>query len=159
MYKYNMKLHQLFLLVTTLSVTALMPSHAESLSPIGTWSNVGNVGTYVNPANGQVLGTSAAAHHVTLNADGSYQKTDYYQFNDCKWFQHSGTYEIQEDRILFNPEEYNWAICGNPAGTLPLETQTFRWRFHEYNDGIKLELLSSNSTQDWGYAEALSRQE
>jgi hypothetical protein len=155
----TMKLHQLFLLTITFSITALIPSQAQPSSMFGTWSTVSNVGTRVNPYNGQVLGTTGAAHHITLKANGSYEKTDFYQFADCRWFQHSGTYKIQNDRLLLNPKKYDWAICGEPSAKRPLTTQIYRWRFQQYNDGTKLELLSTTRTQDWGYAETLTRQE
>jgi hypothetical protein len=150
--------HQLFWLVTTLCLTPLLPSPAQEMSPIGTWGTVGNIADYVSP-NGTITGTSTTAHHITLKADGSYQKTDYYNFRDCWWFQHSGTYKIQADRILFKPKKHHQAQCGQSAQKRPLKTLTVRWRFKEYNDGIKLELLDSIGTQDWEYAHRLSRQE
>jgi hypothetical protein len=158
----KLKPRELFLLgIGGLSVTTLLLSNFKAKRLIGTWSTVSNVGAYINPSSGQILGNSATSHHVTLNADGTYQKTDYYQFygNDCKWFQHSGTYEIQGDLIVFNPEESDWAICGMPSQKRPLEPLSSRWRFHKYNDGWKLELLGSIGTQDWAYAERLTRQE
>lgn len=128
---------QLFLLVKKFSVTA------KSSSLIGTWERSA-AGSYI-----------MASHTVTLEADGRYQMSDSsYSQMGVTWFKHSGTYEIQNDRIVFKPEKWD----GCPGSNPPPKTLTFLWKFHNYNDGKKLRLLSSTDPQNWANADTFSRQ-
>ncbi len=128
---------------------------------IGSWSTTSYFGDYVDANTGAYAGDSQTAHGITLNADGTYNMLDYYNIDfNCKWFRYKGKYQVSGTTLSLQTLEYEIAECGQAFVRQPNETQEYLWRFEQYEDGVKLELLSVNSyrdDKDWYYANRYSR--
>jgi hypothetical protein len=128
---------------------------------IGSWSTTNYFGDYVDANTGAYAGDSQTAHGITLNADGTYNMIDYYDIDfNCKWFRLQGTYQVQADKIILQTQNYEISECGKTFVAQPNETREYLWRFMQYDDGVKLELLPLSSyrdDKDWFYANRYSR--
>ncbi len=135
-----------------------LTSSASSPSPdlVGSWSTSSYFGDYVDANTGAYAGDSQTAHGVTFNADGTYSMVDYYNIDfNCKWFRLQGTYQAQADKIILQTQTYEISECGKPFAAQPNETREYFWRFMQYDNGVKLELLPTSSyrdERDWFYA-------
>ena len=123
---------------------------------VGSWSTTSYFGDYVDANTGAYAGDSQTAHGVTFNNDGTYHMVDYYNIDfNCKWFKLQGTYQVQAEKIILQTQNYEISECGKPFVAQPNETREYLWRFMQYDDGVKLELLpvySYRDDKDWFYA-------
>jgi hypothetical protein len=133
-------------------------THSQGLesSIIGSWSTSSYFGDYVDASSGAYLADAQSAHGVTFNGNGTYQMLDYYNLNgSCQWFRYSGTYQVQSEKIIAQPQQSEMSVCGGAFTNIENTTQEFFWRFVQYDDGMKLELLPVSSyrdERDWFYA-------
>jgi hypothetical protein len=145
---------------STSSSTSSNPLTTSAISNnpdlIGSWSTANYFGDYVDANTGAYAGDSQTAHGVTFNNDGTYSMVDYYNIDfNCKWFRLQGTYQVQAEKIILQTQNYEISECGKTFVAQPDETREYLWRFMQYDDGIKLELLPLSSyrdEQDWFYA-------
>jgi hypothetical protein len=144
---------------TVTTPTASNPASTNT-KLVGSWSTSDYFGDYVNANTGAYAGDAQSAHGVTFNADGTYSMLDYYNIDfNCKWFRSKGNYQISSNTVTLQTLEYEIAECGQAFIKQTNETQDYLWRFEQFDDGMKLELLSVNSycdDQDWFYANRYS---
>jgi hypothetical protein len=146
---------------TSTVTNPLTTNQSETQGILGSWSTSSYFGDYVDANTGAYAGDAQSAHGVTFNADGTYNMVDYYDLDSsCKWFKSKGTYTLQADRLMIQTLEYEISECGGAFIKQPNETRDYLWRFAQYEDGIKLELLGTASyrdEKDWFYANRYSR--
>lgn len=137
---------------------------SSNQSLIGSWSNYGYLGNYLN---GNVTAKldfldSSKAQSFIFNADGTYSSLDYNLMYDdyldryiaCLWTKVEGTYTLQGDRLITQIQKEEFAHCGNefaPVDVLTRTTATFVWRFEQTENGTGLGLIDiSEWSKDLG---------